>query len=643
MVSHDTTILDDTDGLETGHDVFLSPTRTWVLRGAATLSLAVAAVAGALGTGHWLSSHAARGSTHKVVVPQTRRFASQAEPLILTPPPPAHAVLSAGGTNGIADWGWAPASSVTLQVSLVGLRESVPVRAEAEIEPAGLAFTGQPTVSGAPVRLAAQKMSRQPLVFSDLTDGVMYHWRVRTVAMNGHASSWTVGGVFGVSTSAPVTPQLAATNVQVDGWSTAHKLIFRWNPMGSSAPTVGFQYAIVRRGVALGLMHPHWTTISGTVLSVRHWRAGRWELLLRAVDATGQYSRTGIIPFSLAYDAPAIPRIVSASPPANTTSNTSAPALIWTTPAGVAPLRAMQYTILPGAPATAGGAAWADATSSSLHLAGLADGQWTVFVRSVNAIGLASQPVRWSFALDRVRPKLSIPVISTNNFTEPVQQVGMKVMLGKAATVTYRVYQAGHVTPLVTRSLGLRQPGVVHGLNWNGTTTPHHLAPAGTYRVVIDAVDAVGNRTEVQTPLITVQSKRILISVKGDALWAYDGNKLIIHTLVSNGGPDTPTLPGIFHVEAKVPNMVFHSPWPKGSPLYYPPSPTNYAMLYNANGGYFVHDSPWRSNYGPGSNSVAGTPGGNFTGTHGCTNVPLSAMAVIYNWADVGTLVQIVP
>jgi len=101
-------------------------------------------------------------------------------------------------------------------------------------------------------------------------------------------------------------------------------------------------------------------------------------------------------------------------------------------------------------------------------------------------------------------------------------------------------------------------------------------------------------------------------------------------------------LPGIFHVEAKIPNMVFHSPWPKGSPLYYPPSPTNYAMLYNANGGYFIHDSPWRSNYGPGSNSVAGTPGGNFTGTHGCTNVPLSAMTEFYSWTDVGTLVQVV-
>jgi lipoprotein-anchoring transpeptidase ErfK/SrfK len=189
----------------------------------------------------------------------------------------------------------------------------------------------------------------------------------------------------------------------------------------------------------------------------------------------------------------------------------------------------------------------------------------------------------------------------------------------------------------------MRDPGPIGGVNWNGTITPNHLAAGGKYWMAIDAVDAVGNTTEVKTGVFSVQSKRILISIKKEALWAYDGNKQVYYTLVSNGGPDTPTLPGIFHVEAKVPNMVFISPWPKGSPLYYAPSPTNYAMLYNADGGYFLHDAPWRSNYGPGSNSLAGQPGSNFTGTHGCTNVPLTTMAELYTWANLGTMIQIVP
>jgi len=615
----------------------------WFPRTMAGLSLALAAVGGALGTGHWLSDHARQAALPRPAPVAEHRSAPQAAPLPRTPAPPRRAVLTADGAGGIANWGWAPSHTVSLQVSLVGLRRSVPVRAQAEIEPAGQPFTGQPTVSGNPVNLGAGRVGRQPLAFSNLTNGALYHWRARTMAADGHPSAWSVQGVFGVSTTAPVPPQLAATNVKVDGWSSAGKLLFRWTPMGGSSPVAAFQYALVRRGVALATMQPRWTTTGATLLSVPKWREGRWELLLRTRDAAGRYSSPSVIPFSLAYHAPAAPTIVLATPRSGSASNTRTPTLSWTSGRDVVPLRGYQYALLPGSVATPAQAAWTDTGSRTLALAGLGDGPWTVFLHAVNAVGVVSPPVRWSFSLDRQAPKLSRPIVSGASFTAPVERLRVKMTLTKAATVTYRIYIAGHVTPLITKSLGVVSPGPIHGLSWNGTTTPHHLAAAGNYRMVVQAVDAVGNLAKVQMPLITVQTKHILISVRKDALWAYNGNKLVYQTLVSNGGPDTPTLPGIFHIEAKIPNMVFHSPWPKSSPLYYPPSPTNYSMLYNANGGYFIHDSPWRSNYGPGSNSLAGTPGGNFTGTHGCTNVPLATMAELYSWADIGTLVQIVP
>lgn len=613
----------------------------WVLRGVAGVSLAVAAAAGALGTGHWLSDHA-RHTPSATSTASPRRFAAQAAPLSQTPAPPERAVLTAAGPGGIANWGWAPSPTVTLRVSLVGLRESVPLRAQAEIQPAGQPFTGQPTVSGAPLRLEAGRVNQQPLTFTDLVNGARYHWRARVLAGDGHTSAWSVGGVFGVSTTAPLPPQLAATNVKVAGWSTAGKLLFRWLPMGGSAPVSAFQYAIVRHGVALATMRPRWTTTGATVLSVPAWREGRWELLLRTRDDAGRFSTPTVVPFSLAYHAPALPTVVLASPRSGSASNVKTPSLSWTSERDVVPLRGYQYAIVPGAVSAPAHVAWTDTASNTLALAGLGDGQWTVFLHAVNAVGEVSRPVRWSFSLDRQAPKLSRPVVSDASFTAPVERLRVKMAVTKTSEVTYRIYMAGHVTPLITRSLGMLPPGPIHGLSWNGTTTPRHLAPAGNYRMVVTAMDAVGNQTAVQMPLITVQTKHILVSIRKDEMWAYDGTKLVYHTLVSNGGPDTPTLPGIFHVEAKIPNMVFHSPWPKGSPLYYPPSPTNYAMLYNANGGYFIHDSPWRSNYGPGSNSVAGTPGGNFTGTHGCTNVPLSAMTEFYSWTDVGTLVQVV-
>lgn len=260
----------------------------------------------------------------------------------------------------------------------------------------------------------------------------------------------------------------------------------------------------------------------------------------------------------------------------------------------------------------------------------------------MNAVGVASVPVTWHFVLDRQHPLLTTPVLAAGEFTESAQSEHIALGIGSQATVTYQVYSDSTKKLVATRAMGLVGPGPVKGLSWNGKSGSRSLVPQGSYHMVIRAVGAAGNASEVTTPSFTVLSKRIVISIAKEALWAYDGNKLVTYTLVTNGGPDTPTVPGIYHVEWKALGLVMHSPWPKSSPLYYPPSPTNFALLYNASGGYYLHDAPWRWHYGPGSNTVAGQPGGSYTGTHGCTNVPYNVMEQLFNWAQVGTLIQIV-
>ena len=99
---------------------------------------------------------------------------------------------------------------------------------------------------------------------------------------------------------------------------------------------------------------------------------------------------------------------------------------------------------------------------------------------------------------------------------------------------------------------------------------------------------------------------------------------------------------GVFPILAKYSPFTFVSPWPPGSEYYYPPATANYALLFD-NRGYYVHDAPWRSAFGPGTNTSVGTPGQNYTGTHGCVNVPLAAEAQLFNWATIGTVVQVVP
>lgn len=142
------------------------------------------------------------------------------------------------------------------------------------------------------------------------------------------------------------------------------------------------------------------------------------------------------------------------------------------------------------------------------------------------------------------------------------------------------------------------------------------------------------------TTLASYPTKEIVVSLSQEELTAYDGSAIFLQTPVTTGGPSTPTPAGTYHVLGKYQNFVMHSPWPPSDWRWYPDSFVNYGLLFQSDG-YYIHDASWRNNFGPGSNSLAGTPGGDYTGTHGCVNVPYSAEVSLYNWATVGTTVVI--
>ncbi|TME78422.1 MAG: L,D-transpeptidase [Chloroflexi bacterium] len=113
---------------------------------------------------------------------------------------------------------------------------------------------------------------------------------------------------------------------------------------------------------------------------------------------------------------------------------------------------------------------------------------------------------------------------------------------------------------------------------------------------------------------------------------AYQDGNAILTTFVATGRPQLPTPPGVYRIFARYSPYKMISPWPYGSPWWYPSSWTSFAMEFAA-GGYFIHDAPWRSWYGPGANL--------YNGTHGCVNVPYSPMATLWNWAPNGTTVVV--
>jgi lipoprotein-anchoring transpeptidase ErfK/SrfK len=137
--------------------------------------------------------------------------------------------------------------------------------------------------------------------------------------------------------------------------------------------------------------------------------------------------------------------------------------------------------------------------------------------------------------------------------------------------------------------------------------------------------------------------KIIVVSISQEELDAYDNGQLFISTPVATGQIALPTPTGTYHFFAKYSPYTFISPWPFGSPFYYPTSTANYAMEWRA-GGYFLHDAPWRGYFGKGANYWHYDPKmGEDPGTHGCIDVPTPAMAQIFSWATIGTTIQINP
>ena len=529
---------------------------------------------------------------------------------------------------------------VSLRLTLTSSR-AILIHAEAEIQPVAIPFTGRASVLGPQLHLDPGTTARTVLVITGLLDGQRYHWQVRSVAADGQGSGWAGGGLFAVSSVPPPAPRLDSTSVPLGRWSRRTKANFRWSDIGDRVPIAFYEYAQTAGGTPQPAL-AHWHRATGASLTLYAMPEGRRHLLVRALDLAGNRSLPAIWSFGIARSAPQTPHIVAAAPPEGSLSNTALPEISVAPARGMAPVVAYEYSL--GYAGSIGGeATWKPLQGRTLGLPGLADGAWSVAIRSVDAAGNRSVPARWSFRLDYQHPLLTDPIVSAGSFTPPVERLRLQVGLSKAATVRYRVYAAGSPTPVFQRSLGLQEPGPIAGIVWNGYLRPKHLAAAGNYTVVVDGVDPAGNSVEVRSGQVAIQAKRIVIAIKKDTLWAYDGDKLFLHSLVTNGGPDTPTLPGIFHVLGRYPNFIFRSPWPRSSPLWYADSPTSYALLYQATGGYFIHDAPWRSNYGPGSNSVLGQPGGSYTGSHGCTNVPLDVMATLYAWADPGTIIQIVP
>jgi hypothetical protein len=134
----------------------------------------------------------------------------------------------------------------------------------------------------------------------------------------------------------------------------------------------------------------------------------------------------------------------------------------------------------------------------------------------------------------------------------------------------------------------------------------------------------------------------IVVSLSQQAMRVYQNGKVVHALPVTTGRPALPSLPGVWSVQGRLSPTTFTSPDPPGSPYWYPPTPIHYAIMYHQNG-YFIHDSWWRADYGPGTQFPHVDSGGDqqfsFDGSHGCINVSLDEAGWLYSHTDWNTAI----
>lgn len=280
---------------------------------------------------------------------------------------------------------------------------------------------------------------------------------------------------------------------------------------------------------------------------------------------------------------------------------------------------------------------------TSLTVRGLDTGSWYFHVRGLDKAGNWGPSVTFPVQIDVTPPGLLHVRFSAFQLDPQYQPLRVSFTVTKAArTVRVGVYRQSDAHLIRLYTLTALPQGQESTVTWDGKTALGQYAPAGVYEVYIRATDAYGHARVTGWRDFVVDYKRIVVSLSQQKLVAYDGNSVFVTSLVTTGNSALPTPAGTYYIQVKFHPFTFHSPWPKSSPYYYPPSKVEWAMLFQS-GGYFIHDAPWRSVFGPGSNTQVGTPGQNYTGSHGCVNVPPDVAQRLFAWASVGTVVRVTP
>ena len=121
-------------------------------------------------------------------------------------------------------------------------------------------------------------------------------------------------------------------------------------------------------------------------------------------------------------------------------------------------------------------------------------------------------------------------------------------------------------------------------------------------------------------------AKSIVVSLSQQTMWAYEGETVVLSSLVSTGRPGFDTPPGTYRILVK--KEVEDMEGLIGGEYYNVPQVPD--VMYFTDVGHAIHGAYWHNNFGQ-------------VMSHGCVNLPLDVAAWLYDWTPIGTIVLIVP
>jgi LysM repeat protein len=201
--------------------------------------------------------------------------------------------------------------------------------------------------------------------------------------------------------------------------------------------------------------------------------------------------------------------------------------------------------------------------------------------------------------------------------------IGQRLLVrggGSASATSYNTVASDGSIHIVRRGETLSHVAQRYGLSiqqlmaMNNLSNPNHVYVGQRLYVVGGSAGGVD-----RSYAPSAGYKRITVNLSAQTLTAWQGDSVVLNTLISSGTAATPTVTGTFRIGNKYPAQRMIGPG------YDVPNVPSVMYFWQ---GYAFHGAYWHNNFG--------TPM-----SHGCVHLTPGEAAYLYNWADVGTEVYV--